>query len=97
LGHESAFSDAVAADAWTPALRGFEIGSGQEAGMLLLILILILLLGGGGGYYRGWYGPYNHERYGHSGLGGIIVLVIVIWLVLFLLGGGGLPLYPHRY
>jgi hypothetical protein len=50
--------------------------------MILLILILILLFGFGGGYWGGnhypGYGP-------HIGLGTILVVCLIIWL----LGGFG--------
>jgi len=60
--------------------------------MLVLILILILLFGGVG-YRGGWYGPYNHKKYGYPGLLPIILIVVVLWL---LLGGGLGPVYyPH--
>jgi hypothetical protein len=42
--------------------------------LILLVLILLLLLGGGGGYYYG--GPMVG-----SGLGGLFLLVLIIWLV----------------
>ena len=40
---------------------------------ILIIVVLVLLLGGGGGYY-------GYNRYGGSGLGGILGLVLVVWL-----------------
>ena len=47
---------------------------------LLIVVVLILLLGGGGGYY-------GYSRYGGSGLGGVIGLVLIVCLVLWLFGG----------
>lgn len=45
--------------------------------------MLILLLGGGGGYY-------GYNRYGSSGLGWVLGLVLIVLLVLWLFGGVGL-------
>ena len=47
--------------------------------MILIIVVVVLLLGGGGGYY-------GYNRYGGTGLGGALGLVIVILIVLWLLG-----------
>jgi hypothetical protein len=45
-------------------------------GLILLIVILLLLFGGGGyGYRSGWGGPQ------FGGLGGLIVVLVVIWLL----------------
>jgi hypothetical protein len=49
-------------------------------GTLLIFVILILLLGGGGGYY-------GYSRYGGSGLGSVVGLVVVVCVVLWLFGG----------
>jgi len=49
-------------------------------GTILIIVVLILLLGGGGGYY-------GYNRYGGSGLGGALGLVLIVLLVIWLLGG----------
>jgi hypothetical protein len=55
--------------------------------MLLLIILLILLFGGGGfyGYRSGYYGSRG------MGLTGIVVIFLVIWLVMG--GGFGHALY----
>jgi hypothetical protein len=43
--------------------------------MLILIIVLILLFGGGAGYrYRDRYGP-------HIGLGTILLIILVVWLL----------------
>ncbi|MDR3536186.1 MAG: DUF3309 family protein [Acetobacteraceae bacterium] len=47
---------------------------------ILLIVVLVLLLGGGGGYY-------GYNRYGGRGVGGILGLVLVVFLVAWVLGG----------
>jgi hypothetical protein len=47
---------------------------------ILIVVVLILLLGGGGGYY-------GYSRYGASGLGGALGLVVVVLLAVWLLGG----------
>ncbi len=47
---------------------------------ILIVVVLILLLGGGGGYY-------GYSRYGGSGLGGVLGLVLVVVLALWLFGG----------
>ncbi len=47
---------------------------------LLIIVVVILLLGGGGGYY-------GYSRYGGSGLGGVLGLVLVIMLAVWLFDG----------
>ncbi len=39
-------------------------------GTILIIVVLILLLGGGGGYY-------GYSRYGGTGLGGVLGLVLI--------------------
>ena len=49
-------------------------------GMILAIIIAVLLLGGGGGYY-------GYRRYGGPGLGGVIVMVVIIFPVVWLAGG----------
>ncbi len=46
---------------------------------ILIIIVLLLLFGGGGGYY-------GYNRYGTRGLGGVLGLVIFIFIVLWLLG-----------
>ncbi len=46
---------------------------------ILIIILLILLLGGGGGYY-------GYNRYGGTGLGGALVLVLIVLAVLWFLG-----------
>lgn len=45
--------------------------------ILLIVVVLVLLFGwGGGGYYgRSYYGPRGY------GIGWIIVVVLVIWLL----------------
>ena len=52
--------------------------------LLLIILVILLLCGGlgGWGYRAGWYG--GNPGYG---LGGIVVLVLVVFLIIYLLGG----------
>jgi hypothetical protein len=46
---------------------------------ILVVIILILIFGGGGGYYA-------HGRYGASGLGSVLGLILVVIVVLWLLG-----------
>jgi len=46
---------------------------------ILLIILIVILLGGGGGYYA-------HGRYGGTGLGGVLGLVLAILVVLWLAG-----------
>jgi hypothetical protein len=46
---------------------------------LLIIILLLVLFGGGGGYY-------GYNRYGGSGLGGVLFLVIIVLGVLWFLG-----------
>ena len=56
---------------------------------ILIILVLIFLFGGGG--------YYAHDRYGGSGLGSVLGLLLVIVVVLWLVGGlGGLNLSSLR-
>ena len=56
---------------------------------ILIILVLIFLFGGGG--------YYAHDRYGGSGLGSILGLLLVVVVVLWLVGGlGGLNLSSSR-
>ncbi len=45
---------------------------------ILIVIVLILLLGGGGGYY-------GYNRYGGSGLGGVLGLVLIVCLALWFL------------
>jgi hypothetical protein len=47
--------------------------------LLLIIILLLILFGGGGGYYA-------HRNYGGRGLGGVLGLVLVVFLVLWLMG-----------
>jgi hypothetical protein len=48
---------------------------------ILIILVLIFLFGGGG--------YYAHGRYGGSGLGSVLGLLLVVVVVLWLVGGLG--------
>jgi hypothetical protein len=48
--------------------------------LIVIIVVLVLLFGGGGGYY-------GYRRYGGSGLGGALGLVLIILLVLWFFGG----------
>lgn len=48
--------------------------------MILIIIIVVLLLGGGGGYYA-------HGRYGRTGLGSVLGLVVLVLVLLWLFGG----------
>ena len=54
-------------------------------GPIIIIILLVLLLGGGG--------YYAHGRYGGSGLGGVLGLVLIIVVALWFLGmlGGMAP------
>jgi hypothetical protein len=47
---------------------------------LLIIIVVVLLFGGGGGYYA-------HNRYGGTGLGGVLGVVVLVFVVLWLVGG----------
>jgi hypothetical protein len=49
---------------------------------ILIIVILVLLFGGGGGYYA-------HGRYGGAGLGGVLGLILVVFVVLWFVGALG--------
>jgi hypothetical protein len=49
---------------------------------MLLIILLIILLGGGFGYHRYGYGTY--------GFGGYIPLIILVIVLYWLFGAGGL-------
>ena len=63
-------------------LSNWTLGAGMVVGFLLWLLVLVLLLlFGGGGYRLG--GPENGPLYGGSGIG----LVLVILLILYLFGG----------
>lgn len=53
-------------------------------GTILIIIVVILLLGGGGGYYA-------HGRYGGTGLGGVLGLVVLIFVLLWLFGASAAP------
>jgi hypothetical protein len=56
---------------------------------ILIILVLIFLFGGGG--------YYAHDRYGGTGLGSVLGLLLVIVVVLWLVGGlGGVNLSSLR-
>jgi hypothetical protein len=55
---------------------------------LLIIVILILLFGGGGGYY-------GYNRFGSSGLGGVLVLVLAVFAVLWFLGLFSVSAHMH--
>jgi len=58
-------------------------------GTILIILLVILLLAGGGSYW-------GYNRYGGTGLGGVLGLVIVVLVVLWLAGAltTGHPVAP---
>jgi hypothetical protein len=47
---------------------------------ILIIVLVVLLLGGGGGYYA-------HGRYGGTGLGGVLGLVVLVLVLMWLFGG----------
>lgn len=47
---------------------------------ILIIVLLVLLLGGGGGYY-------GYSRWGGTGLGSVLGLVLVVFVAVWLLGG----------
>ncbi len=47
---------------------------------ILIIVLIILLLGGGGGYY-------GYSRWGGPGLGGVLGIVLVVFVAVWLLGG----------
>jgi hypothetical protein len=51
-----------------------------EMSTILIIIVLVLLLGGGGGYY-------GYSRYGGTGLGGALGLVLIVLVAIWLLGG----------
>jgi hypothetical protein len=46
---------------------------------IVVVILLLLLFGGGGGYY-------GYNRYGNRGLGGVLSLVIVVFIVLWAMG-----------
>lgn len=48
--------------------------------LLILIIVLLLLFGGGGGYY-------GYSRWGYGGGLGIVGPVLLIFVILYLLGG----------
>lgn len=48
--------------------------------LLILIIVLLLLFGGGGGYY-------GYSRWGYGGGLGIVGTVLLIFVILYLLGG----------
>ena len=50
---------------------------------ILIIIVLVLILGGGGGYYA-------HGRYGGTGLGGVLGIVVLVLVALWLFGGLGI-------
>ena len=45
--------------------------------LILIIILLIILFGGGFGYYRGGY----HTRGGPYGIGGILGVILIVWLL----------------
>lgn len=47
---------------------------------ILIIVLLVLLLGGGG---------FGYSRWGYAGGGGILGLILVVFLILWLLGALG--------
>jgi len=49
--------------------------------VILLIVVLLLVFGGGGGYYAS-------RSFGAPGVGGVLMLVLVIFLVIWALRGG---------
>jgi hypothetical protein len=59
--------------------RPHELQGRCDMSTILIIVLLILLLGGGG--------YYGHSRYGGSGLGGVLGLVLVVAVVVWLVGG----------
>ena len=48
---------------------------------MLIVLILVLLLCFGGGFYgsRAGWGP--HYAYGGFGIGGILLVLLIVWLL----------------
>jgi len=55
--------------------------------MLLLIILVVLLFGGGGGYY-------GYSRWGNGGGIGIVGLVLIIGVLMYAFGAGGV--LAHR-
>jgi hypothetical protein len=51
-------------------------------GTILIIVLLVILLGGGGGYYA-------HGRYGGSGLGRVVGMIVIILVALWFFGDLG--------
>ena len=49
-------------------------------GIVLLIVVVVLLVGAGGGYW-------GFRQYGGPGVGGAIVLVVIVFLAIWLVGG----------
>jgi hypothetical protein len=81
--------DVIELDLWTARLgswfgtvkRSVRGRQGRwQMGTILIIVLVVLLLGGGGGYY-------GYSRYGGSGIGGALGLVLIILLVLWFFGG----------
>jgi hypothetical protein len=57
---------------WADAARN---GQGNPMDLILIIIVLVLIFGGGGGYYA--YGPR-----GGIGIGGILLVVLILYLIL---------------
>jgi hypothetical protein len=49
--------------------------------MLIVLIVLLLLFGGGGGYYWGSRGDPNYGP--RFGLGGVLVVLLVMWVLGF--------------
>jgi hypothetical protein len=49
-------------------------------GVVLLIVVVVLLVGAGGGYW-------GFRQYGGPGVGGAIVGVVIVFFVIWLVGG----------
>jgi hypothetical protein len=50
-----------------------------DMSLIVIIIILVLIFGGGGGYYA-------HGRYGGTGLGGVLGIVVIVLIALWLFG-----------
>ena len=49
--------------------------------ILLIAIVLIVLIFGGGGYYGMGRGYYGGPVFGGIGVGGIILIVLLVWLL----------------
>ena len=65
---------------WVRHVGHMDNDKGAPMNLLLIIIVLFLLFGGGFGTYHAW-GNYGPAYGGGIGIGTILVILLVVWLL----------------